>query len=498
MVTRIGGLASGMDIDSMVEQLMQAERKPLDKINQRKTYTEWQRDDYRSMNSLLLELDQQIFNGVAKQGSYIKKTVNISDPNVVSIKNINSTIDFTGSLEVTKLATAATMSSTTDIAKSSDILGIGAQTVKISAITKDGTMQDTTISITNDDTLDSVIAKINKDSGVTAFFDETSKRISFTAKNAGDTTGSEIKLTDDSGITNPDDRFFSGLLNLELESDMAAVGKKGTNAELIYNGMSITRTSNTFQINGVEFTAKKETTGTPVTFSSTADVDAIMDTIVKFVDKYNEVIDKIKTKTSESKYRAYTPLTTAQKKEMEEDEIKLWEEKAKSGTLRNDSILSGILTKMRSDISDSVSGTSGFKQLSQIGITTTKNYLDGGKLTIEEDKLRAAIAENPNAIYELFQKSGETTSEKGIAQRLRASLKTAMTDITEKAGNASKGNNSFTLGKLLNNYNDQISSYEDKLKTIENRYWSKFSVMETAINRANSQSAQLTNMFNSQ
>jgi flagellar hook-associated protein 2 len=276
---------------------------------------------------------------------------------------------------------------------------------------------------------------------------------------------------------------------------------KGSDADLTYNGLNITRSSNTFQINGVEFTAKQKTaTDTPVTFSSTADVDGIMDTIVKFVDKYNEVIDKIKTKTNESKYRDYAPLTTAQKKDMDEDDIKLWEEKAKSGTLRNDSVLSGVLTKMRSDISGSVSGTSGFTQLSQIGITTTSNYLDGGKLTIDEDKLRAAIAENPNAIYELFQKSGDTstTSNQGIAQRLRASLKTAMNDITAKAGKTSSVNNTFTIGKLLNNYTDQITRYEDKLTAIENRYYAKFTAMESAISKANSQSAYLTNMFSSQ
>ncbi|MFT8321004.1 MAG: flagellar hook-associated protein 2 [Bacillus sp. (in: firmicutes)] len=502
MVTRISGLASGMDIDSMVEQLMQAERKPLDKITQKKTYTEWQRDDYRTMNSMLLELDQQISNGVSRQASYIKKAVNVSDPNAVSIKNINSTIDFTGSLQVNKLATAATMFSTaeTAITNSSDKLNIGEQTIKISAIAKDGKMQEKPfeLKITANDTLDSVIAKINKDSGVTAFYDANSKKISFTAKNTGDIeNGSEIVLSDDGASG---EKFFNNILKVNSNNKLAVsynAGTQGTNAELTYNGMDITRSSNTFQINGVEFTAK-QVTSTPVTFSSTADVDGIMDTIVKFVDKYNEVIDKIKTKTGESKYRDYAPLTTAQKKDMEEDDIKLWEEKAKSGTLRNDSILSGILTKMRGNISGPVSGSTGFTQLSQIGITTTSNYLDGGKLTIDEDKLRAAISENPNGIYELFQKSGAaTSSEQGIAQRLRASLKTAMNDIKAKAGGASSVNNTFTIGKLLNNYADQITRYEDKLKTTENRYYTKFTAMETAISKANSQSTYLTNMFSS-
>ena len=75
---RIGGLASGMDIDQLVGDLMKAERMPLDKLTQKKQYLEWQRDDYREMNKSLLELDTLIFDGVFKQGSYAKKTVSVS------------------------------------------------------------------------------------------------------------------------------------------------------------------------------------------------------------------------------------------------------------------------------------------------------------------------------------------------------------------------------------------------------------------------------------
>jgi flagellar hook-associated protein 2 len=92
----------------------------------------------------------------------------------------------------------------------------------------------------------------------------------------------------------------------------------------------------------------KQKTADTVTFSSTADVDAILDTITQFVNKYNEVIKKVQDKTGEAKYRSFTPLTSEQKKAMTEDEVKLWEEKAKSGTLKSDSTLKSLLTTMRS------------------------------------------------------------------------------------------------------------------------------------------------------
>lgn len=506
MVLRIGGLASGMDIDSLVEQLMKAERIPLDKLTQKKTYTEWQRDDYREMNSLLLDFDTSIFNGVGKQANYIKKTVAISNSDALSVKNVNSTIDFSGSVKINELATAATMQSyttsrVTDSSKKLADFGIVEdQTIKISAITKDGVMQEKPfeLTITKEDTIDSVISKINKDSGVTAFFDPVSKKFSITAKNTGDIANGapEIILTDDGNSPN---KFFNNILGLNSNNNLAIEKKAGTsgnNAEIEYNGLNITRSSNTFTINGVEFTAKKVSTD-PVTFSSTPDVDGILDTITQFVNKYNELVEKVRGKTTEKKYRDYPPLTEAQKKDMEEADIEKWEKLAKSGTLKGDSILTNALSSMRSSISSPVSGTSTFKQLSQIGITTTSNYLDGGKLTIDEDKLRKAISADPNAVYELFQKDGETSAEQGIARRLRASLKTAMTDITDKAGKATSVNNTFTLGKLLNNYEDQVTRFEDKLKMLETRYWARFSAMESAINKANSQSTYLTNMFSS-
>jgi len=506
MAIRIGGLASGMDIDTLVEQLMTAERAPLDKLEQKKTYTEWQRDDYREMNSLLLDLDNSIFNGIGKQANYIKKSVTISNPDAISIKNLNSTMDFSGSVKVNQLATAASMHSytksrVTDSSKALSEFGITKdQTITISAINKDGVMQSDNIPITGTDTLDSIIEKINKNTGVMAFFDAESQKISFTAKNTGgigDANNSPEIILEDTGESGS--KFFNNILGINTNNVLAEnnkAGNAGTNAVVEYNGMKITRLSNTFTINGVEITAKKVTSES-VTFSSTPDVDAVLDTITQFVNKYNEAIEKIKAKTTETKYRDYPPLTDAQKAEMEEEEIEKWEKLAKSGTLKGDSILTSVLSKMRSNISNLVSGVASSSQLSKIGITTTSNYLDGGKLTIDEDKLRAAISEDPNAIYELFQKDGATSSEQGIARRLRATLKTAMSDITDKAGKASSVNSTFTLGKLLNNYKNQIDRFEDKLTTIEDRYWARFTAMETAINKANSQSSYISNMFSS-
>lgn len=498
LVLRIGGLASGMDIDSLVEQLMTAERVPLDKLNQKKTYTEWQRDDYREMNTLLLSLDTLLSDGLQKQSTFIKKTINSSNSDALSIKNVTSTTDFSGSIEIQQLATAAAMKSTgtdgkTDITNYSstgtlESYGISGSKITISAIDANGVMssKDITFDPTKD-TLDGLISKINQQSGVTAFYDSNTNQISLTAKNTGDiANGPEISLSSDGNILDK--------LNLPADNSAAT---QGTNAKFTYNGITTERSSNTFRINGVELTLKQVTeAGKPVTFSSTADVDSIYESVKGFVDKYNEIIEKISDKIGETKYRDYAPLTSAQKEEMSEDDIEKWEEKAKSGTLKNDQILSNALNRMRSSLGSVVNTGGAFSRLSDIGITTTNNYLEGGKLVIDEDKLKKAITSDPNSVYKLFQNSTATgSSNQGFAQKVRANLKTAMDDIKTKAGSSSSVNNTFTLGKLLNQYSSRISDFEDRLKTIENRYWTRFTAMETAINKANSQSGYLTSMF---
>ncbi|CAM3951946.1 flagellar hook-associated protein 2 [Mesobacillus thioparans] len=492
---RIGGLASGMDIDQIVSDLMKAERMPLDKLTQKKQYLEWQRDDYRDMNKSLLEMDQLIFDGVLRKASFVQKTVSLSNPGALSIRNINSTADFSGTVQVNRLASAASMysngQSAIDPSKTMEGNGIDVQTLKIQAIGKDGNLGAAKeIKIESTDTIDMVISKINNQSDVSAYFDKATGKLSIISKNTGDIVGnSEISLDSDGN--------FWTAMNMDANSEAAIannVGKGGVNASLTYNGMPIERPTNTFTINGVEFSLKAVTTE-PVSFSSATNTDAIIETIVKFVDKYNSLIEKMKGELEEKRYRDFQPLTKEQKESMDEKEIERWEEKARSGTLRGDSVLSGAMNKMRLDLYSVVSGLVGKNQLAEIGIKTSSNYMDGGKLIIDQTKLKAALSENPNAVYDIFAKDGATTEEKGLGRRLRDTIKSTMLNIEKRAGKASSTNNAFTLGRNLTSIDSQINRFEDRLIKVEDRYWRQFTAMEKAIQKANSQSAYLMQQF---
>ncbi|MGG2988216.1 flagellar hook-associated protein 2 [Geobacillus stearothermophilus] len=523
---RISGLASGMDIDKIVSDLMKAERMPLDKLKQKKQLLEWQRDDYREMNKLLSELDTSIFDGIYRQATFTKQTVISSNEAAVSVRNISSTSQLTSTIKVTQLAENAYMygavavgnanfdPSQTLLSQDSNItknngytLSSGTKEIRIKAIKSDGTMPTEWTTIQFDpsvDSLNSLINKINSSqAGVVAFYDSRTGRVSLTAKNTGDASeGAEIV------IDGTADRFLIDVLKLPQDSDIAAatqdpsnntimLGRKGKNAQFTINGLPTERPTNVFQINGYEYTLK-QTTASEVTVTASTDVDAIFNSIKSFVDKYNETIAKINAELKEERYRDYPPLTDEQKEAMTEKQIELWEEKARSGMLRGDSILSSALSQMRMNVYTKVEGAnipSGFSQLAQIGITTSSNYLDGGKLIIDETKLREKIKENPDAVYQLFNQDGATDAEKGIARRLRDTIKATIGKIEQKAGKTIWTNQQFAIGRDLIEINDQIDRFEDRLKQIEDRYYRQFTAMEEAIQRANQQSMYLMNAF---
>jgi flagellar hook-associated protein 2 len=517
---RIGGLASGMDIDTLVGDLMKAERLPLNKMFQKKQTLEWQRDDYRSMNTLLKELDTHIFDGVFRQATFSKKTVTSSNEAIVTAKNINSTSNLNTSITVEQLAKAAHLNGSADIrsntsfdpnAKLADQITAGniptfpTSSFTVQSIKADGTLGDA-VSFTVDpsvDSLNSLLERINSDAkaGVTAFFDNHTGKISFTAKNSGDVVGdAEIKIKDTSGtFTNEILKFTPNLDSNGDAVDDTASSTNGMNAIFTINGLRTERSTNTFTINGFEYTLKA-TTNTAVTITSTTDTDGIFDSVKSFVDKYNEIIGKINGEITETRYRDYQPLTDEEKEGMEDRQIELWEERARSGMLRNDSILSSALNSFRSDLysrvgNDTDGVDNNFDQLSEIGITTSSNYLEKGKLVINDTKLREAISKDPNAVYKLFTNDSTAYESKGLARRLRDSISSTISKIEERAGNSLKTNSQFTLGRQLTSLDSSMDSFQDRLTQVEDRYWRQFTAMEKAIQRSNEQSMFLMNSF---
>jgi len=489
---RIGGLASGIDTDELINKLMTAERIPLDKMQQDSQKLTWKRDAFREVNKALNDLKDMIFQ-MTLPSKYTTKKVSSSQEGAVTATGGSSSVDGTYNIKVTKLATSAMIVGKTEI-NPDEPLGNLLPGNKISFATykKDGTKQEHQIDVSETDTLNDVLGKITKaDNNVRAFYDKNSKQVVMETTRTGDYNpgGNEIVFEGEGS------EFFRDTLNFS-----SAVESGGTDAVFFYNeGLELTSHDNNYVLNGVAFEFQNITNGS-ATLTVTNDTDEAFDNIMKFVEKYNEIIEKLNNTQQEDRNRKFPPLTDAQKKDMTENQIKVWEEKAKSGMLKGEASITNVLTSMRGSLYEKVNTGGKFESLYEIGLGTTKDYRDGGKIAFTDEsgkKLREMLEKDPEAIKEFFIGSDQKTSGKeGLLEKLKKNVNTTFNQIEERAGKlAGSALDNYTLGKQMKDLDSRISNFERRLAQVETRYWNQFNAMEKAISRLNSQSSQLLSQF---
>ncbi|MGG1572340.1 flagellar filament capping protein FliD [Fictibacillus sp. NRS-1165] len=349
----------------------------------------------------------------------------------------------------------------------------------------DGKAVKQTFAVNGSTSLNTVINQINSSNvGVTAFYDTQTDRMTLTRSHTGNfnPNGDEINTTGD-------------FLTWAARFDGNVTESGGENAVFTINGLKTERTSNTFAMNGVTFTLKQKFDTGSVSLAVGNNADDVVKNIKAFVDKYNETISKVKDKISEERYRKYDPLSDEEREAMTDKQAELWDEKAKSGLIKSDPILSSALNEMRQNMFAAVTDSSinpKYNQLAKIGITTSSNYLEGGKLVLEEAKLKKAIEDDPASVEKLFTNTSSVSSENGLMQRVYDTLGKAVNSIKDKAGNSLLVNSQFVIGKELNDLDTRIDAFNERLTRIENRYYSQFTAMEQAIQRSNQQSAYLS------
>ncbi|MDC3416133.1 flagellar hook-associated protein 2 [Aquibacillus salsiterrae] len=519
--SRISGLASGMDTETMVRDLMKAERAPLDKMQQEKTWMTWQRDAYRDMNKLFFDLDNQMLD-MKLQKTYSPKTSSSTNSGAVTATASASAQNGTYDINVTQLASRAANYSQTGISAdpankinlngklidqkfASGNITAGTQSFNFSTFDKTGSETVHTVEFTDQNTMNEVFQKIKDASGgkVRAFYDGEQDKVILERTESGDFNQSGLYYGAEIGFTSTSASFLTDTLQIAAEKQVeqpdgtfvttrAETG--GTNAKFTYNnGYQVETTNNSYTLDGITYNFTNVTNGN-ATISVNNDVEASMKSITEFVDQYNTLIETVNGSLREERYRTYKPLTDAQKEEMSDKEVELWEQRAKSGVLRSDSILSGGLNNMRQDWYSSVENGGQFSHLSEIGIETSSNYRDGGKLIINEDKLRQALQNNPEDVRKLFSNDVEGNG-RGIINRLEDSIEKTMKNIEGRAGKSTQTLEQYTMGKRMKFLDTRINAFQDKLVQIEDRYWRQFTAMEKAIQRANQQSAYLMNQF---
>lgn len=499
MVTRISGFSSGLDIDAIVKKLMTAESVPLNKLNQQKQLMEWKRESYREVSTKMVTFLQdkitKLSSSTVMNAQKATVTGNTTAVTAVASSSASGVLE----VKVNRLATASSGVSDSEKwtaeKKSATTLG------ELNIATGTYQIGNAQIDLNAGDTIDAFVAKVNnnKAAGVTAIYNPTNG-LSLTSKTTGSTA-----LQIDPGITSA----FG--LNV----------KTGLDAEAVINGLTVTKSSNTFDINGVALTLNETTptNGTASRITISKDTDKVVEAVQSFVDAYNDVLSSLNSKVSEERYKKYAPLTTEERAAMSDEEAKLWTDKAKSGMLKNDSILQRTISDMRTamlqgvDIGRTVEVTNADGttstvnkplMLTELGITTG-TYQTNGKLQLDTDKLKEALEKDPDIVTNFFSTNYSSSftdndykQSDGLLAKMRKITNVSLQQMAQTAGTSQVSKDltstfmaNSTMGEELTALERRIGELTSKLNRIETNYYKKFTAMETAINRYNSTSSAL-------
>lgn len=273
---------------------------------------------------------------------------------------------------------------------------------------------------------------------------------------------------------------------------------EGQDAEIELNNATFTSAANNFTINGMTITALTESSDT-ITLTTANDYDGIYDTIKKFIKGYNELINEMDKLYNADSSKGYEPLTSDEKKEMSDSEIEDWEKKIKDSLLRRDSTLSDV-----SSVMEEVMGaghTIGGKTyyLSSFGINTLGYFTaaDNEKHAyhIDGDKDDSSTAGNTDILKTMITNEPKTVID--FFQQLNNSL---YTKLTEKMGANSmrsiyKAYNDKQMKKEYDDYTSDIAEQEEKLTALQDKWYRKFSAMETALAKLSSKTSAIAGLL---
>lgn len=313
---------------------------------------------------------------------------------------------------------------------------------------------------------------------------------------------------------------------ISFTKDTLTEAAVGTNAKATIDGKTYESDTNKLNVANVIYNfngvSAKNADGTyqASTISVSQDTDKIVDNVKKFVETYNTLIDSLNTKYREEKNTDYKPLTKKQEGEMTESQIDKWNEKAKSGLLYHDNNIYSIISDMRESLytkvdavdtvlTDAKGNKYSYNSMSSIGITSSTNQ---GHITLDEEKLKKALTEDPDCVYQLFASDQDSTYvagstnknqadtytsksdylNTGIANRLYNAMTTNISNLESYAGTSKETDDESYLGKLITNMNTKMTSFQTLMKSYERKLYEKYDAMEVALSKLGAQLSYIT------
>ena len=341
-------------------------------------------------------------------------------------------------------------------------------------------------------TVKDLIDKLNDDTlGIEAKLDNTGRLLIKSTSEPAE----NLTFTVDRADTSKSADNARGLLNglgistdTKLTADSNGINITGTDAKVTIDGREYTSDTAKVTVGNVTYSlASKGAT----TVTVNQDTDKLVENVKQFVEDYNKMLDKLNELYYEEQYKDYDVLTQNQEKSMTKDQIDKWNEKAKSGLLNHNSTVGKIISDMRQAIYTPVDSVdSKYNTLMSIGISSST---DRGHLSLDEDKLKKAINDDPNCVRQLLTSTGEVTDSKGktstdygkegVAQRISDSLFNNLKTMRSYAGTSTEIDDSSELGNLIRDMQTKMSNFKTMMTAFENTLYKKYDAMEIAIQR---------------
>ena len=533
---------SGLDVESLVKVGMISHQKKYDRIYKKEVETEWRKEAYANVYDKVNTFKSRMSDYRLSSSTKPMTTTSSNADAVTATANASAGV-MGHTVEVTQAATNAyLMTATSQIGRAGtpgstklrDIAfsggarpggmldgdtalkfkvsnGTGSAEVSFTAeeiFTKNLTLNDLANRINNARYTDSSGKKTALN--IRANYDSVSDGFSLANSKTG--TNNKIDLTVDT--TSSSASYTTTLLNnmnLGVVSNgtigtpmtlttssptTVSMAAAGTNANVKIDGRNYANLQeNNLTVNGVTYTFKKPTpVGTPATVNVAQDQDKLVENVKKFVDEYNALLDELNKLYGDKGHKDYGVLTKSQEEGMTKEQIEKWNAKAKEGLLYRDSYVRSIISDLRDAVINRVQSVPGrYSTLSSIGITA-KNQT--GHLQIDETKLKNAIAAEPDAVNRLISYDDENDDygNSGVASRIFNKLGGRLKELERHSGVAADKTDLSELGKLIQNYEKQMSDFKKLMSSFESKLYQKYNAMETAISRLSTQ----FNFFNGQ
>lgn len=330
-----------------------------------------------------------------------------------------------------------------------------------------------------------------KKAGLNASFDETQQRFYISSKQSG--AANDFTITDDT-----EDSSVLSMLGL-VGGDSNKIAAQ--DAEIVLNGTTYTDTKNTFSINGLTINATGVTDG-EIMINTATDYQSAYDTIKEFLSEYNELINEMDKLYNADSARKYTMLSADEKETMSDEEVEKWEDTIKGSLLRKDVQLSSVMNTMTQAMLQSFEINGKKMHLSTFGIKTLGYFnakdnehhayhIDGDEddenTRDKEDELMKALMEDPEGTIQFFA---------DLCKNLYNELDKTMSSSTEYSS-IYKMYNDKQLQKDYDNYTKKIKEAENKLSAYEDKWYDKFSKMETALAKLQSNQSIVSSMLGS-